>query len=244
MKTIAIILAAGKGVRMKSDLPKVSHMICGKPLVVMVLEAIQKLPLDRVFVVVGYKADVVKEECKDFNVTFVEQKEQLGTGHAVMQAKPFVNGNPVVLVLSGDVPLIRAETLQQLIDFHKSKGASATVLTASVDDPHLYGRIIRSSTGEVLKIVEAKDAKPEELSVKEINSGTFCFDCREMFAALDKVRPNNAQKEYYLTDIIEILRGRKLPVHAYKAEESAEVLGVNTLAELKKMEENYKRCFT
>ena len=242
MKTVAVILAAGKGVRMKSELPKVSHSIFGKPMIVWVLEAVGGLQLDEVFVVVGYKADVVRSECEGFNITFVEQKEQLGTGHAVAQAAPYIKDS-IVLVLNGDMPLIKADTLKEFIAWHlKNRSASATILTATLPDPASYGRIVRDSEGRVIRIVEKKDATEDELGIKEINTGTYCFNSRALFEALDEVRPDNAQKEYYLTDVIEIFAKRNLPVYAYKAQDPNEVLGVNTIEELARLEQLFKNA--
>jgi len=240
MKTVAVILAAGKGVRMRSDLPKVSHMIDGKPMITRVLEAVEKLGLERVFVVVGYKAELVKEECKGFNVAFIEQKEQLGTGHALMQVTPYIKEESMILVLNGDMPLIKDNTLREFLARHMaSESASATVLTTILPFPGSYGRIVRAGDDRVMKIVEQKDAIPKELEITEINTGTYCFNSKDLFAALQKVRPDNAQKEYYLTDVIGILRNQDLPVYAYKAKDSTEVLGVNTIEELKRAEELY-----
>jgi bifunctional UDP-N-acetylglucosamine pyrophosphorylase/glucosamine-1-phosphate N-acetyltransferase len=239
MKKVAIILAAGKGVRLKSDLPKVSHMIFGKPMITRVLEAVKQIGLDQIFVIVGYKAEIVKQECDGFEVTFIEQKEQLGTGHAVMQARPFIKDS-TILVLNGDVPLIKTETLKSLIVFHESQNASATILTASVKNPHSYGRIIRSKEGLILKIVEQKDATEEERAINEVNTGTYCFKSKDLLNALDKVKPDNSQKEYYLTDVIGILKSEKLPVFAYMAKDETEVLGVNTIEDLKQLEGHFK----
>jgi bifunctional UDP-N-acetylglucosamine pyrophosphorylase/glucosamine-1-phosphate N-acetyltransferase len=235
MKTVAVVLAAGKGVRMKSDIPKVSHVIFGKPMVVWVLEAIKILGIEKVFVVVGYKAEMVREECGGFDAAFIEQREQLGTGHAVMQTAPFIR-EATVLILPGDMPLIKPETLRRLIESHTSKNASATVLTAALENPFSYGRIIRSADGQISKIVEQKDATAPELSVNEVNSGAYCFNSKDLFSALEKVRPDNAQKEYYLTDVIGILKGGGLPVYAYRADDPGEIVGINTIEELKKLE--------
>jgi len=241
MKKIAIVLAAGKGVRMKSDLPKVSHPILGKPMIVWVLETLKKLGLDAVLVVVGYKASLVKKETEGFHVTYVMQKEQLGTGHAVMQAGPYVaNTDSKVLVLNGDAPFIKKETLEHLMEAHISKGASATVLTANADDPSSYGRIIRADDGQVLRIVEKKDATEEEKKIKEINTGTYCFNAADLFASLEEIRPENAQKEYYLTDVISVLRKKGKAVQAFKTGSIHEVSGVNTKEELIKLEEEAK----
>ncbi len=241
MKKVAVVLAAGKGVRMKSDLPKVSHMIAGKPMITRVLEALQKIELDATFVIVGYKADIVKKECEGFNVTFIEQKEQLGTGHAVKQAEPYI-ADSTVLVLNGDVPLIKPETLEALIDLHIYNNASATVLTAHVVDPTSYGRIVRSADGLVQRIVEQKDATDDEKKIKEVNTGSYCFKSGDLFSALDSVKPNNAQKELYLTDVISILRKKDLPVFAYAAEDPNQAMGVNTAEELARLEEVFRNA--
>jgi bifunctional UDP-N-acetylglucosamine pyrophosphorylase / glucosamine-1-phosphate N-acetyltransferase len=243
MKTVAIILAAGKGVRMRSDLPKVSHMVLGKPMIVRVLETVEALGLDDIFVVVGYKSDIVKAQCQGFNVTFVEQKEQLGTGHAAGQAAPYINNDSTVLILNGDMPLISTDTLQEFISSHKdNRSASATILTAVLPDPDSYGRIVRDNGGRVVKIVEKKDATEDELAIKEINTGTYCFNSKELFDALNQVRPDNAQKEFYLTDVIGILTGKGLPVYAHKAKDPNEVLGVNTIEERARIEELFKNA--
>lgn len=237
MEVIAIVLAAGKGVRMKSDLPKVYHRVCGKPMVVLVLEALKKAGIRDICVIIGYKGELVKQACAGHDVKFVEQKEQLGTGHAVMQVMPHLKGfKGTVLVLNGDAPLIKAATIRGLLDAHKSSGASATILTADMDDPNAYGRIIRDSSGNVLRIVEKKDAGPEELKVKEINTGTYCFDGEKLTAALPRLKNENAQKEYYLTDVISIIRSSGGGISASKAKDNVEVLGVNTMEELHNME--------
>lgn len=242
MKTVAIVLAAGKGVRMKSDIPKVSHLVLGKPMIVWVLEAVEGLKLDGIFVVVGYKSEMVKAECEGFKVTFVEQKEQMGTGHAVLQAAPYIN-DAVVLVLNGDMPLIKTDTLEEFISLHrKNRSASATVLTATLPDPASYGRIVRDSNGRVIKIVEKKDATAEEAAIKEINTGTYCFNSRDLLDALNEVRPDNAQKEYYLTDVIGILTKRNLPVYTYQVQDPNEALGVNTIEEIARVEELFENA--
>jgi UDP-N-acetylglucosamine diphosphorylase/glucosamine-1-phosphate N-acetyltransferase len=242
MKTVAIILAAGKGVRMRSDIPKVSHSVLGKPMIVRVLETVEGLDLDDVFVVVGYKSEIVKAQCEGFNVTFVEQKEQLGTGHAAGQAAPYINDS-VVLILNGDMPLITTDTLKEFISWHKkNKSASATIMTTVLPDPGSYGRIVRDSDGSVIKVVERKDATEEELAIKEINTGTYCFNSKDLFDALNEVRPDNAQKEYYLTDVIGIFTKRGLPVYAYKAQDPNEVLGVNTIEERDRLEGLFKNA--
>lgn len=234
---VAIILAAGKGVRMQSDMPKVFHNLAGKPMLAHVIEAVRKAGIERVLVVVGHKKELIKDYFKDWEVIFVDQNEQLGTGHAVMQAEPYLKDfNGTVLVLAGDVPLISPETIKKLVAFHLQHKAAATDLTATLDDAGNYGRIVRKMDGEIVKIVEKKDATPEELMLTEINTGTFCFDSKALFGALKEVKAENAQKEYYLTDTIHILRSKKLPVFACLTNNSDEVLGVNTKEELAYLE--------
>lgn len=233
----AIVLAAGKGVRMRSDLPKVFHEILGEPMLTYVLETIKKLKPRATYLVVGHMRDLLMDYYQGWELKFVTQEEQLGTGHAVMQVKPFLSDFlGTVLVLNGDVPLITEKTLRQLIDFHLQNRAAATDLTAVLPDAGNYGRVIRKETGELVKIVEKKDATPEELKINEINTGTFCFDKEALFAALAEVRPDNAQKEYYLTDTIEILKKKGLPVFAFRAPDPSETLGVNTREELVEIE--------
>lgn len=244
----AIVLAAGKGVRMRSDLPdrqaglpKVFHPMAGKPMLSYVLETVQKLSPAKILVVVGHQREMIMDYYKDWPVTFVTQAEQLGTGHAVMQAEPYLKDfSGKVLVLAGDVPLLSEKTLRQLVEFHIKNKAALTDLTAVLEDAGNYGRVVRKENGEVQKIVEKKDASPEELKIKEINTGTFCFDSRELFPALKEVRSENAQKEYYLTDTLHIMKAKGLPVFAFPAPDPSETLGINTREELLEMEKRLK----
>lgn len=238
MRNLAVIvLAAGKGVRMKSDLPKVFHEILGEPMLSYVLQSLKKLDPEETYVVVGHKRDLIMDYYKDWDLKFVVQEDQLGTGHAVMQAKSHLeNFSGTVLVLAGDVPLLSENTLRRLIDFHLEHKAAATDLTAVLPDAGNYGRIVRNETGEILKIVEKKDATPEELKIKEINTGTFCFDKNALFTALTEVKAENAQQEYYLTDTLEILRKKSLPVYAFRTDDPSETLGINTKEELVSVE--------
>ena len=232
-----IILAAGKGTRMKSDLPKVFHEILGEPMLTYVLETVKKLAPRLTLLVVGHKRDLIMDYYKDWKMKFVSQEQQLGTGHAVMQARSDLEDfSGTVLVLAGDVPLLSEKTLRELIDFHVKNKAAATDLTAVLKDAGNYGRVVRKKSGEILKIVEKKDASPEELKINEINTGTFCFEKRALFSALAEVRAENAQQEYYLTDTIEILRKKNLPVFAFKADDPSETVGVNTKEELVEIE--------
>lgn len=240
MKPLAvIILAAGKGTRMKSDLPKVFHEILGEPMLTYVLKTVEKLAPRKTLLVVGHMRELIMDYYKKLPVEFVVQDQQLGTGHAVMMAEPQLKDfDGTVLVLAGDVPLISEKTLRRLIEFHEKKGAAVTDLTAILDDAGSYGRVIRQDSGEILKIVEKKDASPEELKIREINTGTFCFDSRILFSALREVRAENAQKEYYLTDTVEIIRRRGLPAFALPTEYPSETLGINTKEELVEVEKH------
>ncbi|MBI5078840.1 NTP transferase domain-containing protein [Candidatus Saganbacteria bacterium] len=235
---VVIVLAAGKGVRMKSDLPKVFHAVLGRPMLTYVLETVKKLSPFKIFVVVGHQRQLIIAHYKDWPITFVVQEEQMGTGHAVMQVKPYLNGfSGTALVLNGDVPLISEKAVRRLMDFHVKNKAAATDLTAELPDAGGYGRIVRGENGEITKIVEKKDASPAELKIKEINTGTFCFDKEALFSALSKIRADNAQKEYYLTDTVEILKKEGFPVLAFRADDAAETLGVNTREELAAIEQ-------
>ncbi|OGB86816.1 hypothetical protein A3J44_03675 [candidate division WOR-1 bacterium RIFCSPHIGHO2_02_FULL_45_12] len=238
MKNLAvIILAAGKGARMKSDLPKVFHEILGEPMLTHVLNAVKGLAPQQTLVVVGHRRDLIMDYYKEWPIKFAVQEEQLGTGHAVMQAKPFLRDfSGTVLVLAGDVPLLSEKILKELVNFHCKNKAAATDLTALLPDAGNYGRVVRKPNGEMVKIVEKKDASPEELQIKEINTGTFCFDKEALFLALAEVKAENAQQEYYLTDTIEILCKKGLPVYAFRASDPSETLGVNTREELIKVE--------
>jgi bifunctional N-acetylglucosamine-1-phosphate-uridyltransferase/glucosamine-1-phosphate-acetyltransferase GlmU-like protein len=186
---------------------------------------------------VGYKKEYIIDYFKDFGVVFVEQKQQLGTGHAVLQAESQLAAfSGEVLVLNGDMPLIKERTLRALIDFHRQKGSQATVLTAKIGDPGDFGRIVRGREGEIIKIVEKKDASAAELKINEINTGTFCFNAQSLAVALKKVDCDNAQREYYITDTIELLRAQGQAVFAYLTEEAREAVGVNTKEELAVLE--------
>lgn len=238
MVRAAVVLAAGQGKRMKSDLPKVLHTIAGVPMVRYVIDAVRDAGIERVIVVVGYQGDRVVEACADAGVEFVRQEEQLGTGHAVIQAEPFLDGfEGTVIVLNGDVPALRAATLRAFISHHESSGALATVLTARLDDPSGYGRIVRGEGGELERIVEDGDATDREREIDEINSGLFCFDARELFSVLRTTNRENVQNEYYVTDAIEKIRERGLRVAAWCVEDSREVAGVNTAHELDSVRE-------
>jgi bifunctional UDP-N-acetylglucosamine pyrophosphorylase/glucosamine-1-phosphate N-acetyltransferase len=237
-KVSCIILAAGKGVRMKSDLPKVLHALNGKPLIGYVLDTVLSLNLKKVAVVVGYQGEKVIDFLRGKDVEVVWQKEQLGTGHAVMQAEPlFRDFKGDLLVLCGDVPLLKAETIIGLFKNHQQKKAKATVLTAILEEPKGYGRIVRDKNGDFERIVEDKDAAPEEKKIREINTGEMCFSAPEFFSALKKVKRDNLQKEYYITDVLGILKERGERVEALRVQNPWETKGINSTSELLQMEE-------
>jgi bifunctional UDP-N-acetylglucosamine pyrophosphorylase/glucosamine-1-phosphate N-acetyltransferase len=229
----AVILAAGKGTRMKSDLPKVVHTIEGKCLVDYAIEAAKGAGADDICLVVGYKADVVKTSIAHQDVTFVLQEEQLGTGHAVMCARDFLGTDGMTLILFGDTPLITAQTLQRLKQYHEEHHNTVTVLSAMIDDPSGYGRIIRDADGVFVKSVEDKDATEAERKSHEINSGMYLFDTAELASALGAITPNNAQGEYYLPDTLTVIKDKGLRVDAYTLDDPEDITGVNDQEQLK-----------
>ncbi|XKH49999.1 bifunctional UDP-N-acetylglucosamine diphosphorylase/glucosamine-1-phosphate N-acetyltransferase GlmU [Chryseomicrobium palamuruense] len=232
----AVVLAAGKGTRMKSSLYKVLHPVCGKPMVDHVVGNMEKLGASEIVSVVGHGAEMVKETLGDRS-TYVVQEEQLGTAHAVQQAEQVLDGREgTTIVICGDTPLITPETIQQLMETHKEAGAKATILTAIVEDPTGYGRILRGQDDLVTGIVEQKDATPDQQKVQEINSGTYCFDNQALFEALKKVDNNNSQGEYYLTDVISILKEQGEAIAAFAAADADELLGVNDRVALSQAE--------
>jgi len=235
------ILAAGKGTRMKSDLPKVLHKICGKPLVNYVLDTVSDIQHKSIQLIVGHMADLVKKETENYPVDYVMQNEQLGTGHALMMLEPVLaNKSGSLIVLCGDVPFTSKRTIEDLVTYHNKIEAEATVLTVELSDAGSYGRIVRDSEGNLEKIVEAKDASFEILEIKEINSGIYVFNIPLLFDTLKKINTKNAQKEYYLTDVIEILKNDKKKVSAFAIDNKFEVSGINTLEDLQEMENYYE----
>ena len=234
------IMAAGKGTRLKSKRPKVLHEIGGRPLLLHVIAAAEAIaPPDRIFCIIGHQADSVRTVAVSTGVTFVTQPEQRGTGHALQMLKRYLTFNELkppqhLLVLSGDVPLIRPETLQRMCAFHIEQKAAMTILTAVPEDPTGYGRVIRQAEGspEVLAIFEQKDLKPDQLTTPEINSGIYCFETASLFANLNRLSNQNASGEYYLTDVAGLLAAEGKPVIAIKADSADEVLGANTIAEM------------
>lgn len=237
-KVKAVILAAGKGTRMKSELPKVIHEALGKPMVKYSIEAAMEAgaKASDVCLVVGHKAEMVKEVVGD-GVTYVLQTEQLGTGHAVKCASDFIGTEGLTMVLCGDTPLITGATLKALVDVHVSEKNAITVLTAKVEDPTGYGRIIKDAEGNFEKIVEQKDATLEEQKVNEINSGMYIFNSDVLSETLSKITNDNAQGEYYLTDTIEIVKKENLGrVATMVVDDVDEIRGVNSPEQLKEAE--------
>ena len=235
LKLAVVIMAAGKGTRLKSRRPKVLHEIGGKPLLSHVIAAASRIvaPAD-IFAVVGHQAATVRSAVADTGVHFVEQTEQRGTGHAIQCARPSIAGYENILVLSGDVPLIRPETLQQLWQFHQAQQAAMTILTAAPEDPTGYGRVLRKAPGspEVEAIIEQKALTPDQQSLREINSGIYAFKTAPLLAHLDRLTANNAHGELYLTDMAGLLGAAGERAVAIEAAETTEVLGANTIAEL------------
>ena len=232
----SVILAAGMGTRMKSKMPKVLHTVCGKPLSKWVIDASKAAGADKVCAVVGHKAETVKEVLGDV-CEFALQAEQKGTGHAVMQAIDVIkNSKGEVVILNGDTPLITAETINKAIEYHKNNDNQATVITAILDDATGYGRIVRDNDGSVLKIVEQKDASEEEKKINEVNSGMYVFDAQSLVYALDKITPNNAQGEYYLTDTLEILLSAGKKIGGYAISDNDEIRGINDRVQLNEAE--------
>ncbi|MCY9592419.1 bifunctional UDP-N-acetylglucosamine diphosphorylase/glucosamine-1-phosphate N-acetyltransferase GlmU [Paenibacillus chitinolyticus] len=224
---MAIVLAAGQGKRMKSKLYKVLHSVCGKPMVGHVLDTLEHIQTEKTIVIVGHGAEAVKGYLGD-RAEYALQEQQLGTGHAVLQAKDVIGAEDgVTFVVCGDTPLVRPETLEKMLLLHKEKGAAGTILTAEMTDATGYGRIIRGEGGRVDRIVEQKDCSPEEAAVREINTGTYCFDNHKLFEALENVKNENAQGEYYLTDVVGILKNAGEIVEAYCTPDEAEAIGVN-----------------
>jgi bifunctional UDP-N-acetylglucosamine pyrophosphorylase/glucosamine-1-phosphate N-acetyltransferase len=223
----AVILAAGQGTRMKSKLYKVLHPVCGKPMVQHVVDQVMKLNIQEVVTIIGHGAELVQAQLGDSSL-YALQDQQLGTAHAVSQAQSMLEGKTgVTIVVCGDTPLIKAETMEALFRHHEEAGAKATILTARIEDPTGYGRIIRNAAGLVEKIVEHKDASEDERKINEINTGTYCFDNMALFEALRNVSNDNVQGEYYLPDVIEILKKQGEVVSAFQTNEFEETLGVN-----------------
>lgn len=234
-----IILAAGKGARMKSDLVKVLHPLLGIPMLSYPIDlSLNGINSGKTIVVVGYQGERIRSRFTDGRLTFVDQGDPIGTGHAVLCTENHLKGfKGTILILCGDVPLLKAVTLRRFIDTHKGNGGAITVMTAVLEAPTGYGRIVRMDGGLVQGIVEEKDASPPEMSIKEINTGIYCVDSPFLFEALKQVSADNAQGEYYLTDIVAIANERSQEAYAFPVEDSTEVMGINTRVDLAKADE-------
>jgi len=240
-KRFAVILAAGQGTRMKSKLSKVLHPILGRSMIEYIIKGLNANSIDTKVTVVGHGAEevmsVIGNQCE-----FVIQKEQLGTAHAVMKADEILKDlDGTTIIVYGDTPLISSETFEKLFQFHEESNSFATILTTKVANPFGYGRVIRDESGQVERIVEQKDANEEERSINEINTGTYCFDNRALFSALKEVGNDNVQGEYYLTDVIEILRKKSRKVSAFLTEDSDETIGINDRLALVQAENMMKK---
>ncbi len=230
----AVILAAGKSTRMRTEMCKVLHPVCGRPMLAFVLDACRQAGVQRCFVIVGYgKEQVIAAFADDSHLGWVEQREQKGTGHAVLCAREQIAGRfEHVLVLCGDGPLIRAETVRQLLERHISEQSYATLATAVLSDPSGYGRIVRDAEGRLRGIVEHNDCSAEQRQISEVNPSYYCFRTRELLEALDQVKPNNAKNEYYITDAISILINAGRKAVAVSAVPPEDVFSINSRAEL------------
>lgn len=230
---IGLVLAAGKGTRMKSDSPKVLHEVFFSPMIHHVLDALQPLSLGRNLVVTGHQRQMVEESLRGYPISFVHQSQQLGTGHAVLACESELRSHTgPILILCGDTPLIRTETLRLFLDAHVESVSLVTVMTTNVAEPDNYGRIVSDEHGNIVKIVEEKDASPAQKKIREINAGIYCVDAHFLFEALHRVGTDNMQGEIYLTDIVAIATGDGIHVHKFCCTDSEEVLGVNSRREL------------
>lgn len=243
LKTLAIVLAAGKGTRMKSDLPKVLVQVCGRPMIDYVLDTLTAAGIERVAVVVGYRSDLVRQVIKDRpGIQFVEQTQQLGTGHAVMVCREVIAQNTgSVLVVTGDSPLMQAETIGTLLESFSRDSAACLLGTALKEQPAGLGRIVRDGSGEFLDIVEEKDATPEQRQITEVNMSCYVFSSPDLLYALDHLRAENAQREYYLTDAPGLLRKAGRKVAALPVLKPVETLSINTMDELALVEDEMRK---
>lgn len=236
-----LILAAGKGTRMESKLPKVLHPIAGKPMVSHVIQRAVELGAEKIVTIIGYRHEMVKSEICNEPTEFAYQLKQLGTGHAVLQCQDNLsNFDGNVLILSGDVPLITTSTLNSLLKTHINSNCDATILTAEIDDPTGYGRVIRNDKNNLSKIVEHKDASDDELAVKEINAGIYIFESKLLFELLPQVKNENAQGEYYLPDVLTLLLEQNKKVAIEKTNNITEILGVNNIKQLQQLDEKFQ----
>jgi CTP:molybdopterin cytidylyltransferase MocA/diadenosine tetraphosphate (Ap4A) HIT family hydrolase len=232
-----VVLAAGKGTRMPAELPKVLHPVSGEPLIAHVLETVRRLQPNRIVLVLGHRAAEIEAAIATDDIEVVLQREQRGTGHAVrVTREALADFSGTVLVVYGDVPLLRAETLAELLELHRLENNAASILTASLEDPGGYGRIVRDAAGQCTGVVEQRDLAAGQEGIREINSGIIAFAAAELFPALERLRPDNASREYYLTDVIALLCQDGRRIGSYHLRDAAEILGVNTLEQLAEVE--------
>jgi UDP-N-acetylglucosamine diphosphorylase/glucosamine-1-phosphate N-acetyltransferase len=230
-----VILAAGRGTRMKSDMAKVLHPVCGRPMLAYPVDTARTLGGRKIVVVVGHQAGLVSEAFGGKGLVFVEQREQRGTAHAILQTRAeFRDYQGTIIILCGDVPLLRPATVEALLDLHVSEKAAVTVLTTILDDPYGYGRIVKGKGGEVIRIVEERDATAGEKEIREINTGIYCVESGFLYRAVAEIGNDNAQGEYYLTDIIGIARQEGAIVRAFTAGDPIETMGINTPDDLER----------
>ena len=235
MNIDAIILAAGKGTRMKSEKLKVLHKVAGKHMLEYTLDAVSKLDTDNIYLIIGHQKEDVMKIVNNKKVIFVEQDEQKGTGHAVLQTSSYLeNKKSHTIVLNADCPLITPETLNSLINYHLETNAGTTILTTELENPKGYGHIIRGPMGSIQKIVEDSDASPKIKEIKEVNTAFYCFNNLDLFPSLKKITPTNDQKEYYLTDVIQIQKDNGKNVQGLLCEDSNKVMGINNRIDLAK----------
>jgi bifunctional UDP-N-acetylglucosamine pyrophosphorylase/glucosamine-1-phosphate N-acetyltransferase len=236
MNNIVLILAAGQGTRMKSKIPKVLHEVMGQPMLTHVVDVSKALEAKETIVIIGHGSDLIKEKMGN-ELKYAYQTEQLGTGHAVMMAKEFIERDSNILILYGDTPLIKENTLKDFIDFHVKNENALSVLSMIANNPYGYGRLVRDNTGKLLSIVEQKDASEDEKVIKEVNTGIYIINSNHLLANLDNLKNNNSQKEYYLTDMLAIFNENGLKIDAFKSLDEEEFMGVNDRIGLSKANE-------
>lgn len=239
-----VIMAAGKGTRMKSDLPKVLHIVDDKPMLLHVIDLARQLTSERIINILGHKKELVIDAIKSENVEYVVQEPQLGTGHAVQQTELLLEDfDGDVLVLSGDVPLLRKSTIDKMLKIHRKADNGATILTAMFENPHGYGRVIRKNNDTLDYIIEEKDCNDEQRKIKEINAGIYIFKSKELFPALNKIKNDNQQNEYYLPDALKYIAKAKQSIALHITAEPIEISGVNTVEQLRDLNLIYKKWY-
>ena len=243
-KLATVILAAGKGTRMKSDLPKVLHIVDDKPMLIHVIGLAKNINSEQIINILGYKKELVIDSIKSEKVEYVIQEPQLGTGHAVQQTEVLLKDfDGDILVLSGDVPLLRKSTIEKMLIIHREADNGATVLTAMFENPHGYGRVIRKSDDTLDYIIEEKDCNDSQRKIKEINAGIYIFKCNELFPALNKIKNNNKQNEYYLPDALKYISNAGQSIALHITDEPIEISGVNTVEQLRELNLIFKKWY-